>query len=190
METGFLAVALAAALALLCACRGDAAVNEAAPAAAPATVDLGGAAAPQGTSLPLIWNGAARLNILCIVSGSADNEAIRSDLCARIRAKAAAGAPLPVVTIQPGDPAVIDAANVALLVHAAADGEGAARQLAFSIRPYRAGGAETDILFGSAPRAVPMSRSGAVAAALDAALDAALAETLPWLSRPVGDRPI
>lgn len=190
MQTGFPAAAIVAALALLCACRGDAAVNDTAPAAAPATVAPEGVAAPQGTSLPLIWSGGARLNILCIVSGSADHEAMRADLCARVRAKAAAGAPLPVETIQPGDPAVIDRANVALLVHAAVDGEGAARMLAFSIRPYRAAGVETDVLFGAAPRAVPMPQSGALPAAFDAALDAALAETLPWLSRPAGARPI
>lgn len=188
MQTGFPAAAIVAALALLCACRGDAAVNESAQATAPA-LHVAPEAAPQRTSLPLIWSGAKRLNILCIVSGSTDSETLRSHICAHVVSRAGAGAPLPVAAIQGGDPALIDRDSVALLVHAAVDGAGEAQQLAFSIRPYRAAGVETDILFGAAPRAVPMSRSGAVPAALDAALDAALAETLPWLARPVGARP-
>jgi|GEM_PF-1469569 len=180
MQTGYPAAFLVAAISLLCACRGEAAVSDAAPTAPVA----------QATSVPAIWQNVGRLNILCVVTGTAHNESLRADLCTRIRAMAAAGASLPVEVIAPGDPAAIDPRNVALLVHAAVEGEGADRLLAFSIRPYRTAGSDTHILFGAAPRAVRFTPSGAAPAALDAALAAALAETLPWLARPAGARRI
>ncbi|HEX8191827.1 MAG TPA: hypothetical protein VF552_02920 [Allosphingosinicella sp.] len=144
----------------------------------------------QATQPPAIWQNVRRLNILCIVTGTSDNEAIRADLCARVRAAAAAGAPMPVEAIAPGDPMAIHPDAVTLLVHASVQADGADRLLAFSVRPHRTGGAETDILFGAAPRAVRMPRSGAAPAALDAALGVTLGETLPWHARPAGARRI
>jgi hypothetical protein len=186
MQSGVPAAALVAALAALCACRGDAAMNENAPDIAA----LDPAASAEGSTQPLIWQGARRLNLLCVVSGNADNETLRAQICARVLALAGEGAPLPVATIAPGDPAVLEARDVTLLVHGAVERDGADRMLAFSIRPYRAAGVETDVLFGAAPRAVRLPQSGAAPAALDAALAAALAETLPWLSGPQGARRI
>jgi hypothetical protein len=186
MQTGFPAAALVAALAMLCACRGEAAMNDGAPAAAAPLAEP----AASGASLPLIWQGARRLNILCVVTGSGDTEALRRDICARVRSAAEPGAPLPIETIAPGDPAVLEARDVSLLVQASVDGDGADRLLAFSIRPYRAAGVGTDVLFGAPPRAVRLPSSGAAPAALDAALAASLAETLPWLARPRGVQPI
>jgi hypothetical protein len=60
--------------------------------------------------------------------------------------------------------------------------------LAFSIRPYRNSGAP--MLFTAAPRAVPLAAPAGQSKEFEAALGAALSETLPWLSRPVGARPI
>lgn len=185
MQTGFPAASLVAAIVALCACRGDAAVNAAAPVdAAPSPV------AREATSLPLLWQGARGLNIFCVASGDADGERLRNDLCARVRTIAAAGAPLPVRIVAPGDPAILDPDAVALLVHASVASEDGKRLLAFSIRPTRSGGAGRDLLFGAAPRAIRLPQSGAATAALDAALAAALAECLPWLAGSAGMRPI
>ncbi|HYJ31470.1 MAG TPA: hypothetical protein VEW25_14155 [Allosphingosinicella sp.] len=180
MQSGVPGAALVAALAL-CACRGDAAMNDGAPGTAAPGPD---AAVEPGSSQPLIWQGARRLNLLCVVSGNVDGEALRAQICERLQALAANGAPIPVAIVAPGDPAVLEPQDVTLLVHGAVEGDGAERMLAFSIRPYRAAGVETDVLFGAAPRALRLSQSGTAPAALDVALAAALAETLPWLARP------
>lgn len=179
MQTGVSAAAVVAAFGLLCACRGDAAVNAGVPTALPLA---------EAGSLPLIWQGADRLRILCIVQGG--EERLRDDLCARVLAAAGTGAPVPVESVAPGDPAVLDPGGVSLLVHASVATEGDERVLAFTVRPYRAGRSDTDILFGAAPRVVRLPQSGAGSPALDAALRAALAETLPWLERRRTARPI
>jgi hypothetical protein len=131
---------------------------------------------------PLAWQNARKLQILCVVSTDrlGEREPLEAQLCARTRALAAQDAP---VTVQPlafGDPALIDPANITLLVHASVQQAGAERLLVFTVRAYRAGGVETDILFGAAPRAITLSDAEAFAPALDAALGAALSETLPW----------
>ena len=89
--------------------------------------------------------------------------------------------PAPVRIIAPGDPAVLSPDSVTLLVQASARGG----LLAFSIRPYRA--SNEAMLFTAAPGAVPLAGP---AKDLEAALGAALSETLPWLNRPAGARPI
>ena len=143
--------------------------------------------APAGASTPaLIWNGVARVNVLCLVQTDKGVErgALHDRLCNRVRDTASAGSPAPVGIIAPGDPAVLSPDSVTLLVQASAR----RGLLAFSVRPYRNSGAP--ILFTAAPRAVQLSGAAGLAQEFEAALDAALSETLPWLSRPAVARPI
>lgn len=157
----------AAAILFLAACSGEPGVNGAAEASTP----------------PLTWQGVEALHILCLVdqSAGAARAALQPALCEKVREIAAQGAPIPVSTISFGDPAVIQPGRAALLVHAAVERPGGEALLVFTVRTYRAGRTETDILFGPPPRAVKLTRSGADDPALHDALAAALAETLPWM---------
>jgi hypothetical protein len=148
---------------------------------------VGGAAAvterAAAASLPLSWQQAERLNLLCLVANGAnlaERLALQSALCARVAARAGTGAPMPVAEIAFGDPAAIDPGSVTLLIHAAIESDSNGRRLLLTLRPHRSGGAERTILFGAAPRSVPIGPEGPAAAALDAAIDAALSEILPW----------
>jgi hypothetical protein len=158
-----------AALLALSACSGEPVIVETAAIAA---------------SPPLAWQQVKTLGVQCLVTTNVlgEREQVEGDLCRRVLALAAAGAPIPVAAMGFGDPAIIDPANTILLVHASIQQLGAERVLVFSIRPYRAGGVETDTLFAAPPRAVPLSNAASSSAALDAALAAALSETLPWQS--------
>lgn len=143
--------------------------------------------APALASTPApIWRDVARVNILCLVrtAGGLDQGALNDRICTSARDMAANGSPAPVRIIVPGDPAVLAPDSVTLLVHASQDG--ARRLLAFSIRPFRNSGGESQMLFAAAPRAVPLDDSRAGRSELEAALRAALSETLPWLSAPAG----
>ncbi len=139
----------------------------------------------------LLWTGAKRVNLLCNVAGGPgiDHLVLAAELCRDVKRLASAGSPLPLVIIAPGDPAVLAEDTVTLLVHASVTEHKQGSLLALSVRPHRTSSAGTEILFGAAPRAVllPASVSGP---ALDAAIAASLAETLPWLARPVGPRRI
>ncbi|MGZ8285070.1 MAG: hypothetical protein ACXW27_02020 [Allosphingosinicella sp.] len=159
-----------AALAALTACSG-----------APVT------ATPAEASTPaLIWRDVARVNVLCLVQTEAGVErgALHNRICNSVRDAAAAGSPAPVGIIALGDPAVLSPDSVTLLVQASVR----SGLLAFSIRPYRNSG--EPLLFTAAPRAVPLAGPAKPTKDLEAALAAALSETLPWLSRPAGARPI
>jgi hypothetical protein len=143
--------------------------------------------APAAASTPaLIWRDVAQVNVLCLVQTEAgvDRGALNDRLCKSVRDAAASGSPAPVAIIAPGDPAVLSPDSVTLLVQASVDGG----LLAFSIRPYRNSG--EPMLFAAAPRAIPLAGSAARTKEFEAALGAALSETLPWLSRPAGARPI
>jgi hypothetical protein len=140
----------------------------------------------EASTPALIWSDLVRVNVLCLVQTEAGVEtgALHNRICNSVRDTAAHGSPAPVGIIAIGDPAVLSPDSVTLLVQASA------RQglLAFSIRPYRSNDAQ--MLFTAAPRAVPLAGSAGSAKQLEAALGAALSETLPWLSRPAGARPI
>lgn len=133
----------------------------------------------------LMWSGVKRVNILCNVAGGpgVDQAALSSQLCRDVQRLAIKGAPIPVKTIVIGDPAVLSADAVTLLVHASVAIHGRDRLLAFSVRPYRTSSEQAAVLFGAAPRVAKIVNAGAASPALDAALAAALAETLPWLAR-------
>lgn len=158
-------------------------------AALVALAALGGApiAAPVHSSTPApVWQDISRVNVLCLVQTEAGVETgkLHNRICNGVRDAAAAGAPAPVGIIAIGDPAVLSPDSVTLLVQASARNG----LLAFSIRPYRS--AQEAMLFTAAPRAVPLAGAAGQAREFEAALGAALSETLPWLSRPAGARPI
>ncbi|HYI41595.1 MAG TPA: hypothetical protein VE053_14890 [Allosphingosinicella sp.] len=144
------------------------------------------AARAEASTPPLIWRDVARVNVLCLVQTDLGVErgALHDRICNGVRDAAAAGSPAPVGIIAPGDPAVLAPGSVTLLVQASAR----SGMLAFSIRPYRNSGEA--LLFTAAPRAVALAGPARPAKEFEAALGAALSETLPWLSRPAGARPI
>jgi hypothetical protein len=141
---------------------------------------------------PLSWQGVKRLQILCLVATNrpSDRESLQRKLCEHVRIISAQGAPVPVETLELGDPKLIDPANATLLVHAHVQQMGGEQLLVLSIRNYRTGGGETDTIFGAPPRAVPLRDGQGADAALQEALRATLSETVPWLARPAGPRPI
>jgi len=141
-------------------------------------------AQPAVASTPsLAFDGARRLGVQCLLEPDhlANRRALQAALCERVQALAASRAPMPVTVLAPGDPRLIAADTVVLLVHAAVQGEGRDALLVFTARSFRATAAPSE-LFGARPRAVVMAQ-GARSAAIDAALTAALAETLPWRRR-------
>jgi len=142
--------------------------------------------AARASTPPLAFAGAKRLHILCNVAGGPgiDQAALSAELCGEVKRLAAKGAPVPVDIIKLGDPAVLGADAVTLLVHASITHSGDSRLLAFTIRPYRTSDAQTGVLFGTAPRAVALQRAGIGGTAVRAAIDAALAETVPWRRAP------
>ena len=146
-----------------------------------------GTAAVGSTPAP-IWQDVARVNVMCLVQteSGVDRGTLHNRICNSVRDAAAAGSPAPVQVIALGDPAMLSPDSVTLLVQASTDGSGG-RLLAFSIRPYRS--QSEAMLFTAAPRAVPLAGAGP-AKEFEAALGDALSETLPWLSRPAGARPI
>lgn len=148
---------------------------------APVATTAAGASTPA-----MIWSDVARVNVLCLVQTDSGVErgALHDRICNSVRDSAAAGAPAPVGIIAPGDPAVLSPDSVTLLVQASAQ----RGLLAFSVRPYRNSG--EPMLFTAAPRAVPLAGPAAQSKEFEAALGATLSETLPWLSRPAGARPI
>jgi len=144
-------------------------------------------APPVEASTPaLIWQNVTRVNVLCLVQTDSGVErgALHDRICNSVRDSAAAGSPAPVAIIAPGDPAVLSPDSVTLLVQASVR----SGLLAFSIRPYRS--SSEPMLFTAAPRALSLAGPEGQASKLEVALGAALSETLPWLSRPAGARPI
>lgn len=132
----------------------------------------------------LTWSGAKRVNILCNVLGGPgiNHVALSAQLCSEVQLLASRRAPLPVQIITFGNPAVLSADSVTLLVHASISRHGQDRLLAFSIRPYRVSDSQAGVLFGAAPRAAALRGSRFDETAVASAIDAALSETLPWRS--------
>ena len=138
---------------------------------------------PVSASTPVLaWDGARSLGVQCLVDPATlpDRRRLQSVLCERVRTLAADQAPIPVVVLAPGDPALIAADTAVLLFHANVQlaGGGHDRLLVFSLRAFRATAAPSE-LFGAAPRATPLPGGGSNPQ-FDAAVNAALAETLPW----------
>ena len=143
--------------------------------------------APASASTPsLLWADARRVAVNCLVQSQSvrDGAAFEKVLCARVRGLAGRDAPFPVTQVHPGDPALVAADTVTLLVHASVERTKRGRTVAFTIRPYRSSEAGSGILYGTTPRVVEMA-SAELNAPLDTALGEALAELLPW-QRPAG----
>ena len=139
---------------------------------------------PAAASTPaLMWRDVRRVAVQCLVQPTNDpHRALGAAMCERVRALAARGAPVPVTVIQQGDPAVLAAGTVTLLVHGSVQPAGRNRLVAFSIRPFRVSADQNAVLFGAAPRAALVPASSVVTPQLDAALRAAVGETAPWLA--------
>ena len=142
--------------------------------------------AARASTPPLAFAGSKRLHILCNVAGGPgiDPAPLSAQLCGEVKRLAAKGAPLPVDIITLGDPAVLGADAVTLLVHASITHSGDSRLLAFTMRPYRTSDEQAAVLFGAAPRAVALKGKGISGPAVAAAIDAALAEAVPWRAAP------
>lgn len=155
-------------------------------------LSLSTADAAAGATPSALWRGAKTVQVLCYVAADrqAERSALQDRLCGRVRTLAAQGAPMPVRSISVGDPAVLGADAVTLLVHGAVQPTRGGRTLAFSVRPFRVSTEQTESLFGASPRAADLPGGPA----LDAAIVAALDETLPWRAEtgagPDGARPI
>ena len=161
----------------------------AAAVAACASLSCGTAAATTPT---LMWQGAARVQILCLITTEQGIERgpLHAALCERVRDIAATGAPTPVAVVEHGDVALLAHDAVTLLVHGRVDSTADSRLLAFTIRPYRNDADGSGTLFGAAPRAVELPTSNEIDAALERPLRAALAEILPWLAASPSVRPV
>jgi hypothetical protein len=138
----------------------------------------------DAASPPLAWQQVQSLRVLCLVQPETrpDADALRGEICRDVVRLATQRAPLPVSEVGFGDPAVIAPGVVTLLVHASVAPDGDGRLLAFSVRPYRAGGVDTAQLFTAAPRALRLPASGPGGHVLERSLAGALAEILPWLA--------
>lgn len=143
-------------------------------------------AAAPASSPTLLWSGAKRVNVLCNVAGGPgiDHVALTRQLCRAVEQGVVRGSPFPVRTIALGDPEVLAADAVTLLVHGSIVEQSGTRMLAFHIRPYRVTNEQAQVLFGTPPRAALLPRGGLGGAGLAAAIGAALAEVLPWRSGP------
>lgn len=139
-----------------------------------------------------IWTGVNRVNLLCNVAGAPGLDYIgtAAELCREVEKLARKGSPVPVRVIPIGDPDVLAADAVTLLVHASVTPQARGRLLAFAIRPYRPAAEQASVLFGAAPRAAVISSDRVTSAALRAALEGALNETLPWRARAPGAQPL
>jgi hypothetical protein len=150
------------------------------------------AASPARAATPsLLWAGARQVAVRCLVQSrslDAGLAAFEAALCRETVALARRGATLPVAGVEAGDPALVRADSVILLVHASLERDGRGMMLAFTIRPHRPSGGDSEVYFGTAPRAVQLA-STAIGPAVTAALRAALAELLPWQPAPAA-RPL
>lgn len=143
-----------------------------------------------GETPPRLWRGVTQLHIMCL--GATDrgvDGALTGAICARARAVAAQGAPVPVDVLPLGDPKVLATDSLTLLIHVSVRSAPGGRLAALSVRPFR-NADDAPMLFAAAPRAALLPPAAAPADALSDDLRIALGETLPWLSGPPTARPI
>ncbi len=146
------------------------------------------AALPCAAETPSpLWSGVKRVGVVCLVNTDqgVDTGRLHDRLCARVRAIAAVGAPVPVARTEIGAPAMMSPDQLTLLVHASTGGTSGGRLMAISIRPFR-GAAGAGLLFGAEPRVVSTT---ATDAEFDAALSVPLRQLLPW-GKAAGPRPV
>lgn len=130
----------------------------------------------------LLWQGVKQVGVVCLVNTDrgVDTGPLHDRLCARVRLLTAAGSPVPVTAVRIGDPSILSAGQVTLLVHASTGGTTAGKLMAVTIRPFR--NAEgPGLLFGAEPRIVSTAADDAT---LDAAIAVPLSQILPWRAPP------
>lgn len=104
-------------------------------------------------------------------------EALENLVCDSTRALAARRLTLPVRVVQPGDPALVRADAVVMLVQAAVRVHAGQPALALSLRLYRPGVGDGEVPFGAPPRIATID--GGRNPSLSSELDAALGDLLP-----------
>jgi len=142
----------------------------------------GAAPATAEASTPsLMWRDLRAVNVQCLVQASKLNtKDLEAALCERIRAIAAEGAPVPIKRVTFGDPAILAAGTVTLLVHASVEPSGDRLALNFAIRPIRPSSPDSEVYFGTAPKLALLAGARDLGPSIDSALSSALAELLPW----------
>ena len=135
------------------------------------------------TSLPQAYQGIEGLQILCLVQTDVGlaSDSLKSGLCNAVAEEAGKGTKIPVSVIVTGDPQVLAADRLTILVHASITGPD---RVALAMRPYRPATAGSEVLFGAMPRVVSLADKTELAAAIAASLD----EILPWRAAPGGAR--
>lgn len=137
----------------------------------------------KSMSVPRVYENVTRLQILCAVqSDRGIDYAGEAQLCEMIRSVAADGSPVDVAIIAAGDPKVLAANALTLIVHAGREGDA----LAVSIRPYRVSNGSSDVLFGARPFIVPVADPDLIRSRTAVALD----EILPWRARAGRPQPM
>jgi hypothetical protein len=142
-------------------------------------------AAPAVSTPSLTWRDVKQVAVHCNIQDERTgfDPGLTRQLCDKVQALAAAGAPVPVRVAGFGDPALSAPDSVTLVVQGSTAGSGRSRTLMFTIRPHRVSADQPAELFGSRLRAAPLN-------AADPMIEQALAEVLPWKAQPLGARPI
>ena len=141
-----------------------------------------GPATADASTPSLMWRDLRAVGVQCLVQSSAklNSKDLEAALCERIRAIAADGAPVPVRRVTFGDPAILAAGAVTLLVHASVEPSGDRLALNFAIRPIRPSSPDSEVYFGTAPRLANLAGARELGPSIDSALSSALGELLPW----------
>ena len=141
-----------------------------------------GAATAEAATPSLMWRDLRAVGVQCLVQSHPRLNAkdLEAALCERIRAIAAEGAPVPIKRVTFGDPAILAAGTVTLLVHASVEPSGDRLALNFAIRPIRPSSPDSEVYFGTAPKLAVLAGARDLGPSIDSALSSALAELLPW----------
>ncbi len=142
----------------------------------------GAVPASAEASPSLMWRDLRAVGVQCLVQAPAklNTKDLEAALCERMRTIAAEGAPVPIKSVTFGDPAILAAGTVTLLVHASVEPSGDRLALNFAIRPIRPSSPDSEVYFGTAPKLATLAGARDLGPSIDSALSSALAELLPW----------
>ena len=135
---------------------------------------------------PPAYQNMESIQVLCLLQDD-DAVAAQADtdrLCSAVEAIAGEGVDLPVSKIALGDPKVVGANRLTLLVHASLTPANGQRMIALSVRPYRADADGAQVLFGATPRIARFDDDTDLNNAISTSLDS----VLPWRGQPTGVR--
>lgn len=147
------------------------------------TAAVNAAGTPASAAMPsLMWRDLKAVGVQCLVQNSTNlnTQAFEAALCKRVLTMVSDGAAVPVKRVSFGDPAILAAGTVTLLVHASVESAGEGVTLHFAIRPIRPSSPDAEIYFGTAPRMAKLAGGAELGQSLDSPLSSALAELLPW----------